>query len=461
MTDNSVNVKRIFIILLMMSVFVPIVCAEQENYEILRIYENKNNNVSALSFSDDGSYLATGSEDNNLNFYYTDGDLLWNYNKMEEGVMDVSVSSDGSYIAAVDQIRVYLFTKEGGEPLWVHEMQGFTVAISSDGSNIVVGTQKGEVTLLDKEGNLLWTLRTGDVVNDVSISSNGSYMVAGSSDHNIYLYNKDGELWNHKFDDDVMKVSISPDGSSIVSKLENESIFQLNQEGEILNSNNYIADRVEGMSISSDGLYIADRSGYVYFFRGGELIWEYYTDSKISNDFSISSDGTYIATNSYSDINLFTSDKNRVHVNLKKIAEDVAHVIERSRIIVASKENEGYDLDFEKQFLLDAEMAYDNGDYTEARQLALRAEENALSINSDDVFRPIVYVERIIVAIVTLILLGLLLKVGLTRLNKIRIERKRLYTEKLRRNEEERRQKEKMKHEILNVIEEITGEGDE
>lgn len=465
MTDNSVNIKMIFIILLLISVFMPTVYAEQDNYEILRIYENKNNDVCTLSVSNDGSYLATGSYDNNINFYYTDGDLLWNYDKMEYGVDDISVSSDGSYIAAIDQFKVYLFTKEG-KLLWTHEVNDFAISIYTDGSNIVVGSRNGEVTLFDKEGNLLWTFRAGADVNDVSISSNGLYIVAGSSDHNVYLFNIKGKLiWNHRCDDVVMKVSISPNGSFIAASSTNDIIYQFNQDGEILSSRDYSGGDysrsdyyaiygfepiglVEGIYISSDGLYIASRQGYVYFYRDDERIWEYYTGSRIGSAFSISSDGAYIATNSYSDINLFTNDKSRLNVNLKKSAEDVAHIIERSR-------SEGFNFDWEKQLLLDAEVAYGNGEYTEARRLALRTEENVGSNIFDSIFMII-----IIIAIVTFLLIGLLLKIGLIRLNKIRKERKRLYKEKLKRNEEARCQKEKMKHEILNVIEDITGESD-
>jgi len=74
--------------------------------------------------------------------------LAWSYQTGGE-VSSVSISSDGSYIAAASGRWVYLFSRSTGTPLWSYWTGGRveSVSISSDGSYIAAGSQDGKVYL--------------------------------------------------------------------------------------------------------------------------------------------------------------------------------------------------------------------------------------------------------------------------------------------------------------------------
>ena len=58
-----------------------------------------------------------------------------------------------------------------------------------------------------------WSYKTGYWVDSVAISSNGSYVVAGSDDNKVYLFDRSGKLlWSYKTRGCVESVAISSDG---------------------------------------------------------------------------------------------------------------------------------------------------------------------------------------------------------------------------------------------------------
>ncbi|HIC61906.1 MAG TPA: hypothetical protein EYO72_04155, partial [Marine Group III euryarchaeote] len=73
--------------------------------------------------------------------------------------------------------------------------------------------------LFDKDGIELWTNTTGDGVLSLAISADGEYIVAGSYDKKIYLFNKDSKtpLWNYTTEGTVWSVAISADGGYIIA----------------------------------------------------------------------------------------------------------------------------------------------------------------------------------------------------------------------------------------------------
>jgi WD40 repeat protein len=64
------------------------------------------------------------------------------------------------------------------------------VAITPDGRYIAAGGGSGAkfgFHFFDRQGDKLWSYKTGSYVGSVAISADGSYIVAGSGDRNVYL----------------------------------------------------------------------------------------------------------------------------------------------------------------------------------------------------------------------------------------------------------------------------------
>ena len=65
-----------------------------------------------------------------------------------------------------------------------------SVAISQNGKYIVAGSHDNKVFLFDKsKPTPIWSYETDDWVYSVSISADGQYIAAGSRDNKIYFFN--------------------------------------------------------------------------------------------------------------------------------------------------------------------------------------------------------------------------------------------------------------------------------
>jgi WD40 repeat protein len=149
----------------------------------------------------------------------------------------------------------------------------------------------------------LWSYEAGSGINEISVSSDYSYMAAGSQDAKVYFFNRDGELlWSYETDGGVQDVSVSSDGSYIAAGSMYCKLYYFNKDGKLLWSYEATDGSVNSVSVSSDGSYIAAESlRKVYLFnRDGELLWSYETDGGV-RDVSVSSDGSYIAAGSLDD----------------------------------------------------------------------------------------------------------------------------------------------------------------
>ena len=205
--------------------------------------------------------------------------------------------------------------------LWSYETDWDvnSVSISSDGSYIAAGSEDSKVYLLDREGNLLWSYETlikGDSVLSVSISSDGSYIAAGTggiwSDEVRLLDRERNLLWSYETGGSVLSVSISSDGSYIAAG--SDKVYLLDREGNLL-WNKTTGGWVYSVSISSDGSYIAAGTGGIWgdkvclFDKEGNLLWSYETGDDVRS-VSISSDGSYIAAGSDDKVCLFDKEGN-------------------------------------------------------------------------------------------------------------------------------------------------------
>jgi len=192
--------------------------------------------VWSVGMSADGSYIGAGSYDNKIYlFSRTNGRPIWTY-QADTIVRCVSVSSDGSYIAvgtgggvaAVPQAgglggKVYLFSRSDNTPLWSYQSGAINyVSVSSDGSYVVAGSSDNKVYLFSRDGTLLWSYETGGTIWQTSISSDGGYIAAGSYDGKVYLFSRldNAPLWIYDTGSPlsfVNGISMSSDGSYIAA----------------------------------------------------------------------------------------------------------------------------------------------------------------------------------------------------------------------------------------------------
>lgn len=234
--------------------------------------------LKGVSVSADGSHIAAVFDSSDYEGWWTLNKILlfdhrknrlWDFDMNTSGtIIGASISSDGSSVAVVKDNGVLFFNKEG-KLLWEYKKDMIKgCSISSDGSYLAV-ISNYEVHLLNREGRFLWSDRTDGMIRCVIISSDGSYIAAGSDDNTIYFFNNNGNLlWRYKTDGAIQSVAISPDHSFIVAGSRDNSVYILNVDGVILGKYK-TGGEVNIVSVSPDGSYIAvgTEDKEVYFFK--------------------------------------------------------------------------------------------------------------------------------------------------------------------------------------------------
>jgi WD40 repeat protein len=115
---------------------------------------------------------------------------LWRYD-IGTRAYNIAISADGQYFVASEFFEgvVYLFQRNSSTPLWFFRTNFYNpaVAISADGSRIVVGGYR-TIRFFDRASSTpIWTCATSDNIQEAVITPDGQYLAVGASDH-VYLF---------------------------------------------------------------------------------------------------------------------------------------------------------------------------------------------------------------------------------------------------------------------------------
>ena len=168
-----------------------------------------------------------------------------------------------------------------------------SVTISPDGKYIVSGSDDETIKIWDiKTGECLNTLEGQNRVKSVTISPDGKYIVSGSIDKTIKIWDiKTAECLNtlEGHSSYVESVTISPDGKYIVSGSSDKTIKIWDiKTGECLNTLEGHSYWVNSVTISPDGKYIVsgsrDKTIKIWDIRKGVCIYTLDYSYEISID---------------------------------------------------------------------------------------------------------------------------------------------------------------------------------
>ncbi|MFX1568771.1 MAG: WD40 repeat domain-containing protein [Promethearchaeota archaeon] len=275
--------------------------------------------VNGVAISSDGTYITAICDNNPSSIYDPDEGILylfnnsisknktplWNYSILNS-FYSVDISSDGRNIVVggdPDDKTVYLFNSSHSTPQWTYNTGDwvYDVRISDDGSYLAVASGSRRVFFFNtSEASPISIYYTTGRALRVAISSNGDYLSATDNALKIYFYNtsKSSPEWTYTISGDMgSKLSISSDGNYIVGGCRNVLLF--NKTSSIPLWNKELSDDMGSIKISKDGDYIVVGGDYndynVYFLNRSNPNpeWTYTTrDSIVSVD--ISDNGDYI-----------------------------------------------------------------------------------------------------------------------------------------------------------------------
>jgi WD40 repeat protein len=287
------------------------------------------NGASEVSISSDGQFIAAYLDGAIFSFDRFDNEPHWSYRIGVVLESSVSISADGRYIlgghvapvAAYIYDSLFLFSRENNIPLWIHEGPGvISASISSDGKYIVLAefaAWRG-ICLFDDKHVLLWRYAIPQHISELSISSDGSYIIVGApffdpfeliggiSGGKVYFFSREENipLWSYQTGGRVLSVAISSDGSHAVAGSSDNRIYFFSREENIPLWSYQTGGPVHSVAISSDGSHAVAGSSdnRIYFFSREENtpLWSYQTGGEVFS-VAISSDGIHVIGGSADD----------------------------------------------------------------------------------------------------------------------------------------------------------------
>ncbi len=256
-------------------------------------------NLYTLDISDDGEYIAAGTGDGRLYLLNRDGKKLLSY-KVGKVTKGAVISPDGRYLlAGALNEKIYLF-RDGGRILEKDMGAGISsVDVSGDGNYLAIAT--GNIlSLLVQDGNILWSREFKSHIYSVSIDNSGEFLAAGYGDGNITLLDRNGDiLWSYPVESnvkEVLEVSISKDGEFIAAGA-GQTVYLIDRDRNLLWQYTP-GDRIKSVKVSGGGDFIiaASKDSIYLFDRYGHLLLEEQValdDQDELEKAGITSDGSY------------------------------------------------------------------------------------------------------------------------------------------------------------------------
>jgi len=156
-----------------------------------------------------------------LKYLNPDMTPFWWDNK--SGSLDsfIAISADSSTVITSGENRVSSHTSSGGLN-WMKDVTREAIidmACSDDATTIVLGSQDGNVRVIDETGTEVWTYDAGSWINGVGVSRDGSIIAAGDLNGNLYIFDRYGNLLAQTRTDSIIQqrsVAVSRDGKHVV-----------------------------------------------------------------------------------------------------------------------------------------------------------------------------------------------------------------------------------------------------
>jgi outer membrane protein assembly factor BamB len=154
------------------------------------------------------------------------------------------------------------------------------VSISASGEYIVAGSQDSYLYLFDKTGKALWGQNLGTPVVRTRISPNGEYICTSTYDNIISFFSRSGALlWRRRVNRPVMGMDLTTDGNYAALGSDNRNVYVVAANGALI-WNQKVGGEIRQVVITRDGRYTITGSydAFIYCFdHSGNLYWSYKT----------------------------------------------------------------------------------------------------------------------------------------------------------------------------------------
>ena len=238
------------------------------NSQVLQKIPNNRAKINDISFSPDGEFIASASNDKSVRIWQIKKTIP--QNQEADNISSVAVnsqkSSEISFANAGWDGKIYLRRQDGSllKTLSGHEYPVTAINFSSNGKFLASASNDKTIKLWDLENNTLVDTFTEHKksVNSVSFSSKDKLLVSGSTDKTVKLWNQTGKLLKtfSKPTDTVSSVTFSPNGNMIAAGSYDRHIYLWYLNGTLVNKFTGYKSEIASVKFSPDGNTLASAS---------------------------------------------------------------------------------------------------------------------------------------------------------------------------------------------------------
>jgi outer membrane protein assembly factor BamB len=125
-----------------------------------------------------------------------------------------------------DQKNIHSIDLNLGTELWHVKASGYpkSIAMTPSGSFVIAGTENGNIELYNDKGALNWSYSSNTdnkqnaEITAVALSKDGGLAAAGSNDGKVLLFNQFGNLLgSYQANDHIRSMTMSQDGSTVIA----------------------------------------------------------------------------------------------------------------------------------------------------------------------------------------------------------------------------------------------------
>lgn len=245
-------------------------------------FDGHGGKVEGVSFSPDGKYIVSSSEDRTVKVWNPQGLLLATLEGHSSWVNKSIFSPDSSLLATASSDKAI--------KLWKFDCLVEREQICVEANASLINTL---------EGHEWW-------VTDVSFSPDGEILVSSSRDGTIKFWDQQGKLLNSVAIDseteeqqEVWSVEFSPDGTFLATGNQDKTLKLIDLDGNIIETLKGHSNRVRDVSFSADSEYIAsggDDNTAIIWTRDGKLLRRLEEHTGNVNRVSFTNDNQVLAT---------------------------------------------------------------------------------------------------------------------------------------------------------------------
>jgi WD40 repeat protein/uncharacterized caspase-like protein len=239
--------------------------------------------VNAVSFSPDGKFIASASDDQTIKIWSREGKLIKTITGKNTRVTALTFNQGSNLIASANTdktIKIYDINGKLIQTFTGHNNIVTDVAFSPDGKTIASASRDQTIKLWRLDGSLIksWNAHNG-WVNTINFSPDGQIIASGGEDNLVKLWQTvDGKLIKtisgHK--ERVTCIKFSHDGKILASASGDKTVKIWNRQGEFLQTLDGYNNQVNSLSFNPDSQLLATADA-----EGNLQIWMQKDKAKI------------------------------------------------------------------------------------------------------------------------------------------------------------------------------------